>query len=174
MNLQRDEQHAAQLRFAEQMGLYFERYGLPPMGGRILGWLLLSDPPQQSSRDLVEVLNASKGSISTNTRMLMQAGLIRRTAVTGQRGAYFEVEPDAWVEMLEHKLAALTDMRAMLESGLALIPEDQPERRARLEDITFVYGFFESEWPQMMARVREAREAHRLGSPKSKEDRCAD
>lgn len=178
MNRLTDEHHAAQLQFVERVGLFFEGSGLPPMAGRILGWLLICDPAQQSSAELAEVLGASKGSISTNTRMLIQSGLIRRTAVRGRRGAYFEVEAEAWVEMLERKLAALTAFRSLCESGLALLGDASSERRERLEDITFVYGFFEAEWPSLMAKVREARaedQQRRHAEQRiTKEDACDD
>jgi DNA-binding transcriptional regulator GbsR (MarR family) len=46
------------------------------MAGRILGWLLISDSPHQSSEQLVNGLEASKGSISSMTRLLIQINLI--------------------------------------------------------------------------------------------------
>ncbi|MCB9743863.1 MAG: MarR family transcriptional regulator [Alphaproteobacteria bacterium] len=175
MNRPRDEHHAAQLQFVEQVGLFFEGYGLPPMAGRILGWLLICDPPQQSSRELAEVLDASKGSISTNTRMLLASGLVHRTTVAGRRGAFFEVGPNTWREMMEQELAAIRKMRALFDSGLRVLADAPPERRARLEDMNFVYDFIESEWSGLMDRVYEAREAHvraRVAAPK--EDPCVD
>ena len=53
-----------QQQFVEECGLYFEGIGLTRMAGRIIGWLLISDPPHQTQGDLVEVLQASKSSIS--------------------------------------------------------------------------------------------------------------
>ena len=48
---QQDQQH-----FVEEVGLLFEHAGLPRMAGRILGWLLICDPPHQSPGELAEVL----------------------------------------------------------------------------------------------------------------------
>jgi hypothetical protein len=36
---------AALQRFIDEVGLYSERAGLPLLAGRILGWLLVADPP---------------------------------------------------------------------------------------------------------------------------------
>jgi len=40
------------LHFIEDIGLFFEQLGLPRMAGRILGVLLISDPPAQSIDDI--------------------------------------------------------------------------------------------------------------------------
>ena len=41
-------------RFVEEVGIVFEQTGLPRMAGRILGWLLISDPPHQSTDQLTQ------------------------------------------------------------------------------------------------------------------------
>ena len=51
-----DKQH-----FVEEVALVFEEIGLIRMAGRILGWLLISNPPYQSADELAEALQASKG-----------------------------------------------------------------------------------------------------------------
>ena len=78
--------------FVEEVGLFFEQTGMPRMAGRILGWLLISDPPHQSTDELAGGLIASKGSISTNTRLLIQIGLIERLSLPGVRHDYFRID----------------------------------------------------------------------------------
>ncbi|MFC1900460.1 GbsR/MarR family transcriptional regulator, partial [Chloroflexota bacterium] len=65
--------------FAEECGLISEQTGLPRMAGRIFGWLIVAEPPYQSVDQIGKALLASKGSISTSTRLLIQHGLISRT-----------------------------------------------------------------------------------------------
>jgi len=72
------ERQAEVKRFVEEVGISFEDMSLPRMAGRILGWLFISDPPYQSIGELAEALMASKGSISTMTRLLTQLNLIER------------------------------------------------------------------------------------------------
>lgn len=72
----------ARLAYAERIAVFYEKAGgIPRMAGRIMGWLLICDPPQQNAAELGQVLSASKGSISTMTRWLLQIGLINKTAV---------------------------------------------------------------------------------------------
>ncbi|HUM37248.1 MAG TPA: MarR family transcriptional regulator, partial [Anaerolineae bacterium] len=64
------EHYYEKRHFIEDISLYFEQMGIPRMAGRILGVLLISNPPEQSIMDLCETLQASKSAISTSTRLL--------------------------------------------------------------------------------------------------------
>ncbi|ALJ20877.1 GbsR/MarR family transcriptional regulator [Microbacterium sp. No. 7] len=54
---------------------FFAQEGVPLIPGRVIGWLLISDPPEQSAADLSRVLDVSRSSISSATRPLMPSGL---------------------------------------------------------------------------------------------------
>ena len=81
-------------QFLEDFALHMEHHGLPRMAGRILAWLLICDPPEQSMPDLVEVLQASKSSVSTMTRHLIQFGMIERVSLPGERRDFYRAMPD--------------------------------------------------------------------------------
>ncbi len=65
-------------QFIEDMGILFEEMALPRMAGRIFGWLLMCEPLHQSAEELASVVGASKGSISSMTRLLIQSGVVER------------------------------------------------------------------------------------------------
>ncbi len=138
--------------FVEEIGLLFERSGTPRMAGRILGWLLIADPPHQSTDQLIAALSASKGSVSMMTRLLIQIGLIERIALPGQRRDYFRVRPNAWARLLREQSGMLTVMRETAERGLALLADETAEHRRRLEEMRDFYAFFEREFPGLLAR----------------------
>ena len=56
--------------FVEEMGQALATYGMTPMAGRMWGWLLICEPPEQTAADLAEALQASRGAISGTARML--------------------------------------------------------------------------------------------------------
>ena len=64
--------------FVDRMGLFFELLGATRTMGRIYGWLLICDPPQQSLGQLAEALSVSKASISTVARQLLEGGMVER------------------------------------------------------------------------------------------------
>lgn len=148
-------------QFVEEVGLFFEEGGLPRMAGRILGWLLICDPPQQSLDELVQRLAASKGSVSTMTRLLMKLGLIGKTSVPGERRAYFRVNPDAWYRLSKDHLKRISAFRKLTERGLSLLEGEDPELRQRLVEARDLHAFFERELPALMDRW----EAERASEP---------
>lgn len=147
--------HAPQLehqQFIETVGLAFELVGLPRMAGRILGWLLISNPPHQSPAQLADVLQASKGSISTMTRLLTQLGLIERTSLPGQRRDYFCIKANAWAELTKQRIVQIKTFREIAEQGLKLTDSSPAPLRQRLEEMHAVHAFLERELPLMMER----------------------
>lgn len=144
--------------FVEEVGLMFEQVGLPRMAGRIFGWLLISEPVQQSSSDLAEILQASKGSISTTTRLLIQIGLIERVSLPGDRRDYFQIKPHAWSQMSKQRLAQIAAFRRLAERGLALLQDAPSPLQKRLQEMRDIHAFLERELPLLHERW-EAEEA---------------
>jgi DNA-binding transcriptional regulator GbsR (MarR family) len=144
-------------RFIEEVGMMFELVGLPRMSGRIFGWLLISNPPHQSPGEIAEVLQASKGSISTMTRLLGQIGLIERLSLPGQRRDYFRIKPNAWTELTKQRLTQMTAFRQLAERGLALLADRDRALCYRLEEMRDMHAFLEQEMPLLLARWEQRR-----------------
>lgn len=143
-------------RFAEQMGIVGAQIGMPPMVARVLGWLLICDPPQQSLSQLAAALGVSRASVSIATRLLEAPGWIRRTAVPGGRGHFFEIVPNAFTKMPAAAMFSL--LRQTLEQGLESLPDADAPRAARLRQAHKFYAYVESEVPKMIERYRIEKE----------------
>ena len=130
----------------------FELVGFPRMSGRIFGWLLISNPPQQSTSDLAEMLQASKGSISTMTRLLIQIGLIERVSLPGDRRDYFQIKPHAWSQMTKQRMAQIAAFRQLAERGLHLMAESPIPLKKRLQEMHDIHAFWERELPLLDER----------------------
>ncbi|MCB8977676.1 MAG: MarR family transcriptional regulator [Ardenticatenaceae bacterium] len=146
------------LHYVEDFGLYFEQFGLARTAGRMLGWLLVCDPPHQTMDELVEVLQVSKSSISTTSRMLMYIGLVSKVSFPGERKDYYRISENAWVQGWEAKNNQTTEMKLMAVRGLNLLPEDDSERRERLQEMHDLYAFLEEELPKLTQRWLESRQ----------------
>jgi len=153
-----------EVHFVEECGLMFELMGLPRMAGRIFGWLLICNPPHQSTGDLAEVLQASKGSISTITRMLIQTGLIERVALPSQRRDYFRIRLNAWPQMTKQHLMQVTAFRQLAEKGLMLLEGENPQLLQRLEEMRDMHAFMEQELPLMIDRWEQQRSSPKIGT----------
>jgi DNA-binding transcriptional regulator GbsR (MarR family) len=117
--------------------------GAPRMVGRVLGWLLLCDPPEQSAAELAESLQASKGSISTATRLLIRLGLIERVRMRGERFDRFSAHASAWDELLWRE-EQFSEPRKVLAMGLEALADEPSERRARLEEMDWMYEWWQT------------------------------
>ncbi len=147
----------AEQMFVEQAGGVIEHLGLPRMAGRVLGWLLICDPPQQSPGELAAALQASKASISTTVRLLVQVGLVERAVTPGKRRDYFRIREDTWSRATEERMGLITSMRALAESGLALRADADEEATRRLREMRDFYAFYERELPALVERWRRER-----------------
>jgi len=142
----------AEQHFVEQVALLMEGDGLPRMAGRIYGWLLICDPPHQSATDLARVLQASKGSISTMTALLIRAGLVERFARPGDRRDYYRLRSGGMATLMREGMGRITAIRRAAEDGLKLVARQPAELRERLSDFYDVMAFFEREYPALLDR----------------------
>jgi DNA-binding transcriptional regulator GbsR (MarR family) len=138
--------------FVEEMGQALATYGMTPMAGRMWGWLLICEPPEQTAADLAEALQASRGAISGTARMLTTAGMIRRTTRRGDRREYFSAPPEALDSFLENAGRIYRQFREIAEHGLDAIADHPPASRRRLEQLRDVFAFVEQEVPTVVDR----------------------
>lgn len=148
-----------ELAYAERAGLVCEEIGLPRMAGRIVGWLLICDPAHQSLAELGEVLQASKGSISTTTRLLMGMGLLERVSLPGDRRDYVRIQPGSWFQMMNRYQRETDLMRRLAEEGLEILGKSPPDRRARLDEMRDLYDFLARIAPEILGQWERERAA---------------
>jgi DNA-binding transcriptional regulator GbsR (MarR family) len=144
--------------FIEDISLYFEQMGLPRMAGRVLGVLLISDPPAQSLTDLCEILQASKSSVSTTTRLLTEMGLIERVASPVPRQVYFQFKSGGWVVFIRQRLRLWASLHQIAEHGLELLRDRDPGLRERLQEAHDMFSLSEEELPALLERVENKRQ----------------
>ncbi|NEA98825.1 MarR family transcriptional regulator [Streptomyces sp. SID13726] len=149
----------AQLLFADHVGRFYARqYGFPPMAGRLLGHLLVCDPPKQTIDELAEALLASRSAVTGAVKLLESYGTARRTRTAGERMDRVGLAP-ASRQPQNFDAALHTEHAALFREGLALLADAPPERRAPLEEMVALAEFLAERLP----RLRDEWEAHRDG-----------
>ncbi len=88
--------------FIEAMGLILQGDGMPRIAGRLMGLFVLHGGPF-SFTNLADRLEISRGSVSTNTRLLEDLGVIERVAIKGERQDFFRLASDPYAEIVERK-----------------------------------------------------------------------
>jgi hypothetical protein len=156
------------MRFVEEVGVMLElEAGTPRMVGRILGWLLICDPPEQSASDLAEALQASKGSISTATRVLLRLGFVERVRFPGERFDRFRSQPEAWDEFFWRE-DQFSGPRRIFRMGLELLGDEPSARRMRLQALDDLYAWWEERMPALREEYLADKERRRKRAPKGR------
>jgi DNA-binding transcriptional ArsR family regulator len=120
------------LNWVERVASFFaEHYGFPPITGRILGWLLVCDPVEQSAAEIVEAIGASRASLTTNLQILNASGLVRRLTRPGRRTTYYRIDDDMWATVIKRRIQSMMSFSRITADGLSLVGPDSP-RAARL------------------------------------------
>lgn len=148
-------------RFIERLGLYFEDFGLPRIGGRLLGLLLITDRPL-SLEEVASALQISRGSVSTNARLVVAAGLVERVAFPGNRRDYYAFSERAWDAVIETDAKGVTTLHTLATDALEGLGASDTPARARLQATIEFLEFYNAELAATLARWRAHNSA---GSP---------
>jgi DNA-binding transcriptional regulator GbsR (MarR family) len=150
-------------RFVEEIGLVFDSLHLPRMAGRVLGAILIGPADGMTASELAETLQASKGSISGMTQLLIHYRFIERTVRAGDRRDRFVVRSGAWARMMLWRVELLERLQELAADGLTLLgPDGNPEP---LEEVRDMYAFLERELPKLFDRWEAEREKARKEAP---------
>jgi hypothetical protein len=154
----KETDRSEELRFADELGFFWEDAGGTRMAGRVLGALLLAEPPGMSSSELAEFLGVSAGSVSTATRELIRPGLAVRVSVPGQRQDHFRATFGANMEQFVRSRMELNRRWGQLmRRGEVLAAPKDPAVGAQLEEIRRFYEFLESEYAAILTRWAQRR-----------------
>ncbi|NIR46383.1 MAG: MarR family transcriptional regulator [Gemmatimonadetes bacterium] len=145
--------------YVEQCGLLFDRWGFPRTAGRIWAWLHVCDPPEQTAGQLVDALHVSKGSVSTNTRLLEGMGLVERVGIPDSRQSHYRIRPGGLESMMRQRIVGTAEIRQLAEGALAALEAAEPERGQRLRAKRDFYAFWERELGKVLVRWQEERGA---------------
>lgn len=142
--------------FVEETGLFLELAGMPRMAGRILGHLLICDPPEQTAEDISRSIEASRASISTMTRLLLNANLIERASLPGRRRDVYRVHADGFRRQIAERMRLVTRFREVLERGMQALEGEPPARKERLVAMYEFYRWLERELPRLFERYEKS------------------
>ena len=87
-----EERISAQRELIEEIGRFFDKEGLQPIAGRIMGLLMVMDKEQFTFDEITEELQISKSSASNTLRNLEIRGDIEYVTLPGDRKRYFRMK----------------------------------------------------------------------------------
>ena len=151
----REKKHVDLRHYVEEWGMLFELLGANRMMGRILGWLLVCDPPGQTAKQIADGIGASISSISTATKSLVQGSMVQRVGIPGERSAHYHVKPGMWADMYKRRMGYTIAMRKLAEAGHGFLPAGDKKSSLRLREIASYCAFVEKEFPQLLDKWQQ-------------------
>jgi hypothetical protein len=150
----------AELVFIDEVGRHYQRhYAVPPMVGRVVGYLLICDPADQTAAEIADALEASRSGVGTAVSMLETWGGIRRTRARGERADRVGFSPVA-TQALESP-AEYGALAALARHGLEVLKDAPPQRRARLLELAAFAEFLLERLPALADEWRARRQSMR-------------
>ena len=147
----------AEITFADHMGrFYARRYAFPPMVGRLLGYLSVCDPPEQSIGELAEALLASRSAIANAVKVLETTQAVRRTRAAGERLDRVRIDLSS-PRSMGLDISEYEELSELTREGLELVRHAPAERRAVLVEMSAFADFVLEQIP----RLQQAWEARR-------------
>lgn len=129
--------------FVEKLGIYYEDYGIPRIGGRILGLLLVSNQPI-SAEQMSNLLKVSRGSVSTNVRLLVSMGLLEKVSAVGDRTDYYSVSESIWDNAIKTRIDGFKNLKNIVELGLKTLEEHSDANKKFSEMLLWVDSMISS------------------------------
>jgi DNA-binding transcriptional regulator GbsR (MarR family) len=136
-------------QFIEKIALEFEFFGIPRMGGRILGWLTVCDPPHQTGDQISEAIGCSKSSVSSMTQLLLQRDMIERVGIPKDRKIYYKSNRYWWADVLRIRVVGVKRMREITENAFKKFGRENEDVKFKLAEMLDYYRFLDRELPLM-------------------------
>jgi hypothetical protein len=154
-----------EITFADHMGRYYAtRFAFPPMVGRLIGYLTVCDPPDQTIAELADALLASRSAITGAVKSLETLQLIRRSRSAGERMDRIRIDLSS-PQAMGMDTTEYEEMGQLAREGLDVLRDAPAPRRAVLLEMSAFADFlveqigrFEQEWKERRAALVAAGE----------------
>lgn len=153
----------SEITFADHVGrFYARRFAMAPMVGRLIGYLAVCEPREQTINDLADALLASRSAIAGAVKSLETLGLIVRTRAAGERMDRVRIDMSS-PHATGFDVSEYEEQAELAQEGLRLLADEPPERRAVLLEWAAFAEFLverlpilEKDWAAHREALREA------------------
>lgn len=143
-------------KYIADAGSFYEKSGISKISGQIIGWLMIADPPHQTMKDLTDVLEVSKSSISTNIRFIISVGFIKKFSMVGKRQDYYRINHGVWKDAFGKKLVSIMEFKTLIQRSLDIVPKKASSRKV-IEEMAAMYSFYEDAFASMQDKWEKRR-----------------
>ena len=131
------------------------------MVGRLLGYLMVCGPREQSISELAEALLASRSAIAGAVSTLETLGLVRRSRAAGERMDRVSIDRTSR-RALGFDVSEYREQGELAREGLEVLADAPPERRAVLLELAAFADFLVERLPLLEQEWNAHRESLRV------------
>ncbi len=144
----------------EKIGVFYEGQGVPRIGGRIFGLMLMTQGPI-SADTIAQTLQVSRSSVSTNIRFLLIGRLVEKVSRPGDRCDYYVYSASAAEQAILRHVQVNAPLRTLVDEALKALGGRDPARE-QLEEMAELLELVDEYYEKLLAEWR-ARKAKRRG-----------
>jgi DNA-binding transcriptional regulator GbsR (MarR family)/ribosomal protein S18 acetylase RimI-like enzyme len=141
-------------RVIEKFGLYFSEIGLNKTCGRLFGIFMTTAEPL-SMGELVNLLQISKSTASTELRRLLSMGMVEKALLADKRADYYQLRKNLWAVNLRQKIEDIRKLQS-------IVAEVEPSDLAKLEHLQDMAGYCSFLAPELESLVKKYMEREPL------------
>ncbi|PHR14268.1 MAG: hypothetical protein COA41_17825 [Sphingopyxis sp.] len=139
--------------FIEQRGLMSEEDGQPRILGRIWALLMVVGAPIGAG-GISELLEVSRGSVSTNLKLLDMMEILKKSTQSGSRETFYEIKEQPYSSLVRGYIKRMSSNLEMMEKTISKI--ENPEAKRRLKDLATFYRLAEENNQQLLKKLEES------------------
>lgn len=124
-----------QQQLIEQVGVLFERKGMPPASARVIGALIVSDPTELTFDQIRKILKLSKSATSNAINSLLNTDYVGYITKPGDRKRYFVFNLDGWQEKIMKEMNNMGFISALFKEILKQRPGDTAEFNLKFKEV---------------------------------------
>ncbi|MEV8129119.1 hypothetical protein AB0P07_34660 [Streptomyces sp. NPDC085944] len=119
--------------------------------GYVIGWLMISDPVQQSAAELCETLGVTREAVDHIDKLLVPPGVLTRQELPGGEYA-LAMSVDVWPKTVQHSMLSLPSFHTVMRHGLDVLADEPEERCRRIANMERFFRYLGEEIPAVFDR----------------------
>jgi len=141
----------AEREFIDGVAAYYQMNdGMPLARGRLIGWLVICDPPTQSARSLSAKVGCDESDVDYILGLLVPSGVLQRSEAPDPDDFLVKMDDTAWPERVKAVFANIPVFHEILQQGCEALAEAPAERRRRIESMERLFGYLSVEIPAVI------------------------
>ena len=141
--------------FIEKVGLIAQGEGLPKTAGRMFG-LFIFDGETIAFGDLADLLQVSRGSVSSSVRILEDRGILKRVTKPGERQDFFQLTLNPFQNVLNHARRGVRNARDEIIATADSLPDEKADIKDRIDAFAGLYHAIDQSLGEALDRVKNA------------------